>query len=130
MKPAVNDNESVVGGIRGTVINENNQPVEGATVSSGTGTTMTDRYGSFSFSNINLSKANGYVKVTKTGYFNGSRNFISKPGRIHTVRIKLLPKTNAGNFPAAAGGAINIGARGFVHEDCKDKILIKRIWAS
>ena len=108
-EPAVNDNEMVTGGIRGIVIDENNRPVENATVSSGATTVMTDRYGSFSFSNINLSKANGYVKVTKTGYFNGSRSFISKTGRIHTVRIKLLPKTNAGNFAAAAGGTINIG---------------------
>jgi hypothetical protein len=108
-EPVVNDNEIVVGGIRGTVINENNQPVVGAIVSSGTNTTMTDSHGSFSFSNINLSKANGYVKVTKTGYFNGSRSFISNAGRIHTVRIKLLPKTNAGNFAAASGGTITIG---------------------
>ncbi|MEI9808999.1 MAG: carboxypeptidase-like regulatory domain-containing protein [Bacteroidota bacterium] len=111
-EPAVNDIEMVTGGIRGTVIDENNRPVQGAIVSSGTHTATTDRYGSFIFSNINLSKANGYVKVTKTGYFNGSRTFISKAGRIHTVRIKLLPKTNAGTFQAAAGGTITIAGGG------------------
>ncbi|HEY6503622.1 MAG TPA: carboxypeptidase-like regulatory domain-containing protein [Chitinophagaceae bacterium] len=111
-EPAVNDNEMVIGGVRGTVIDQNNRPVEGATVVSGSHTTTTDRYGAFTFSNINLSKANGYVKVTKTGYFNGSRTFISVAGRINNVRIKLLPKTNAGNFPAAAGGTINIAGGG------------------
>ncbi|MBL7741355.1 MAG: hypothetical protein JNK14_19175 [Chitinophagaceae bacterium] len=111
-EPAVNDNEMVIAGVRGSVVDENNRPVQGATVSSGTSTTTTDRYGSFVFSNINLSKANGYVKVSKTGYFNGNRTFISKAGRIHTVRIKLLPKTNAGNFASASGGTINITGGG------------------
>ena len=98
--------------VRGTVVDENNRPVQGATVSSGTNTTTTDRYGSFRFNNINLSKANGYVKVTKTGYFTGSRTFISTAGRTHNVRIKLLPKTNAGNFAGTAGGTINITGGG------------------
>jgi hypothetical protein len=108
----VDDNIMVTGSLRGTVVDENNRPVQGAIVASGTNTTTTDRYGGFRFNNINLSKANGYVKVTKTGYFNGSRTFISTAGRTHNVRIKLLPKTNAGNFTASAGGTINIAGGG------------------
>jgi hypothetical protein len=111
-EPAVNDNQMVTGGVRGIVINENNQPVEGAVVTSGTNTTTTDRYGSFRFSNINLSKANGYVKVTKPGYFNGTRTFIAVTGRVNNVRIKLLPKTNGGNFTASAGGTVNVTGGG------------------
>ncbi len=109
---AVNDNIMVTGGVRGIVVDENNRPVEGATVSSGTNTTTTDRYGVFRFNNINLSKANGYVKVMRAGYFTGTRTFISTAGRIHNVRIKLLPKIIAGNFNASAGGTINITGGG------------------
>jgi hypothetical protein len=108
----VNDNIMVSASVRGIVVDENNRPVQGAAVTSGTNTTTTDRYGVFRFNNINLSKANGYVKVTKTGYFTGSRTFISTTGRTHNVRIKLLPKTNAGNFAGAAGGTINITGGG------------------
>lgn len=110
--PVVDDNITVVGSIRGIVVDENNRPVEGAVVTSKTSTTTTDRYGTFRFSNINLSKANGYVKVTKNGYFNGTRTFISTAGRTHNVRIKLLPKANAGTFTGSAGGTINISGGG------------------
>src|SRR5215813_5767087 len=69
----VNDNIMVTASVRGIVVDENNRPVAGATVSSGSNTTTTDRYGTFRFNNISLSKANGYVKVTRAGYFTGSR---------------------------------------------------------
>ncbi len=104
----VNDNELVIASVQGIVVNENNVPVQNATVKSGSQTTTTNRYGVFRFSNINLSKANGSVKVEYNGYFNAFRTFISKAVRIHNVRIQLLPKTNTGNFSAASGGTINI----------------------
>lgn len=107
---AVNDAERVTGGVNGIVINENNQPVAGVTVSSGTNTTTTDRYGVFKFRNIQLSKANGTVKVEKTGYFTGYRSFVATEGRINNVRIKMLPKTNSGSFDAATGGLVSLGS--------------------
>src|SRR5688572_14351238 len=73
--PGVNDNITVTAGMRGTVIDENGKPVIGATVTSGAQATTTDRYGAFRFSNISMSRANAYVKVTKTGYFIGMRTF-------------------------------------------------------
>lgn len=108
----VDDNITVVAGVRGVVVDENSQPVAGATVTSGTNSTTTDRYGVFRFNNINLSKANGYVKVTKTGYFTGSRTFVTTAGRTHTVRIRLLPKTTTGTFAASAGGTVTLGTGG------------------
>ncbi len=102
------DHEKVNAGIKGIVVDENNVPVTGATVSSGGQTMTTDRYGIFSFKNISLSKNNGYVKVTKTGYFTGSRSFVTVADRIHTVRIMLLKKTNTGGFTGSAGGTINL----------------------
>jgi hypothetical protein len=108
----IDDNITVNAGIRGVVLDENNQPVPGASVVSGTATTTTDNYGAFSFSNINISKNNGYVKVTKAGYFLGTRTFIATQGRTHNVRIGLIPKTNTGNFNAAAGGTISLSTGG------------------
>jgi len=108
----VNDNEMVTASVRGVVVNENNIPVQGATVKSGSNTTTTDRYGVFRFSNISLSKANGTVKVEQNGYFNAFRTFVTTASRIHNVRIQLIPKTNTGSFPGAAGGTINIAGGG------------------
>jgi hypothetical protein len=110
--PGVNDNIMVSGGIRGSVINENGQPVEGASVTSGGSTTTTDRYGTFRFSNINLSKENGYVKVVKQGYFIGTRTFASTAGRTHNVRIQLIPKTNTGTFSGTSGGTVTLSGGG------------------
>src|SRR5690242_7239547 len=104
----INDNELVMGGINGIVVDENNRPVMGATVTSGTNTTTTDQYGTFRFQNISLSKTNGTVKVIMNGYFNAYRTFVSVAGRINNVRIKLIPKTNSGNFTGTTGGTINI----------------------
>lgn len=108
----VDDNITVVAGVRGVVIDENSQPVAGATVTSGTNSTITDRYGVFRFNNINLSKANGYIKVTKAGYFTGSRTFVTTAGRTHIVRIRLLSKTTTGTFAASAGGTVTLGTGG------------------
>lgn len=110
----VDDNVTVIAGVRGVVVDENNQPVQGATVKSGANTTTTDRYGVFRFNNIQLSKENGYVRVEKTGYFNGNRSFVTTAGRIHNVRIKLLPKSVTGTFAATAGGTITLASGGKV----------------
>ncbi len=110
--PGINDNIMVPGGVRGSVIDENGQPVAGASVTSGGSTTTTDRYGTFRFSNINLSKENGYVKVTKQGYFIGTRTFASTAGRTHNVRIQLIPKTNTGTFSGATGGTVTLSGGG------------------
>jgi hypothetical protein len=96
------------------VVDENNQPVQGATVKSGANTTTTDRYGVFRFNNIQLSKENGYVRVEKAGYFNGNRSFVTTAGRIHNVRIKLLPKSVTGTFAATAGGTVTLASGGKV----------------
>lgn len=104
----VNDAEMVIGGVNGIVVDENDRPVAGVTVTSGANSTITDRYGSFRFRNISLSKANGTVKVVKPGYFNAYRTFYSVAGRINNVRIKLIPKTNSGNFSGSAGGTVSI----------------------
>ncbi|MGB3005983.1 MAG: carboxypeptidase-like regulatory domain-containing protein [Chitinophagaceae bacterium] len=109
---AVNDNIMVTGGITGIVVDENNQPVPNATVKSGTNTTTTDRYGSFRFRNISLSKANGAVKVEKTGFFTGFRTFVSVDGRINNIRIKLIPKSISGNFTASSGGTVTNSSGG------------------
>jgi hypothetical protein len=102
------DQATVNASVRGIVVDDKNIPVYGATVTSGTQTTTTDHLGQFYFKNITLSKNNGYVKVSKAGYFQGSRSFFTTAGRTHTVRIMMLPKTMAGSFAAANGGTINL----------------------
>ena len=106
----VDDQTLTSASVQGYVVNENGQPVNGAAVTSGTANTTTDVKGYFRFTNIQLSKNNGYVKVTMPGYFTGSRSFVTNPGRVNHVRIQLIPKTNAGNIDASAGGSVTLSS--------------------
>ena len=108
----VNDAERVTASITGIVVNENDIPITGITVTSSGSNMVTDHYGMFRFKNISLSKANASVKVEKNGYFTAIRTFPAAAGRNHNVRIKLIPKTNAGSFSAAAGGTVTISGGG------------------
>ena len=112
--PIYNDNETVTASITGIVVNENNVPILGATVKSGTQTLTTDNYGMFRFQNISISRNNCFINVTKAGYFNGNRCFVTTAGRTHNVRIKLLPKSNTGSFSGGAGGVVSLSTGGKV----------------
>lgn len=91
--------------VMGTVLDENGQPIEGATVTVGNITTQTNNNGMFSLANSPVFEKLGFVKVTKPGYFLGSRTFVpSNTGNV--VNIRLLTKTNVGSVSATQGGTI------------------------
>jgi hypothetical protein len=106
----VDDTTTVTASIRGVVVNENDVPVMGATVTVGTNTATTNAYGIFEFRNKSISKNNTHVKVTKAGYFNGNRSMLATAGRTHQVRIKLQPKTTTGTVNAASGGVVTMAS--------------------
>ncbi|HMC96535.1 MAG TPA: FISUMP domain-containing protein [Flavobacteriales bacterium] len=93
--------------VAGRVYDEAGQPVAGATVTAGYGgtTTLTDANGVFALGPIAAYERLGYVKVSKPGYFNGSRSFLPTDGT-QLVRITLLSRTTAGTIPAASGGSV------------------------
>src|ERR1043165_4336937 len=68
--------EYITASISGRVLDNNNQPVNGAVITAGTASTTTDLNGNFSISNVSLNKDAGFVKVAKDGFFNGSRTIV------------------------------------------------------
>src|ERR1700749_73133 len=94
----------VTAGIKGSVMDQAGKPVQGAVVTSGTASTTTDVNGVFSFSNISLSSRFGFVKVSKSGYFTGSRSIITAASSSNFVSIQLLNRNESGNFSATSGG--------------------------
>lgn len=102
--------EKVTASINGRVIDETGKPVSNAAVQSGTSATSTDINGAFRFNNIQLSKNAGYVQVEKDGYFKSGRTIFSSTGNVNNIEIKLIPKTEVGNFQVAAGGNVNIAS--------------------
>jgi uncharacterized protein (TIGR02145 family) len=93
----------------GQVFDESGAPLIGATVQAGYGSqsVLTDERGFFRLLDIAGFENIALVKVSKAGYFDGSRSFVPTDGQ-NRVRIALLAKNDAGSFSAAAGGQVNL----------------------
>lgn len=94
--------------VSGFVTDETDAAVNGATVQAGASTTTTDKYGYFEISNVQVVKNAAVVTVIKPGYFKGIKTYIAAENKSGFFRIKLLPKTNQGNFDAATGGTVTL----------------------
>jgi hypothetical protein len=90
----------------GIVLDENNMPVEGATVKAGSKTTTTDAQGVFRINGFSAYKNLGYVKVEKVGYFLGSRSFVPLSGG-NRLSIRLLSNSSDGSINAISGGTVS-----------------------
>ena len=74
----------------GRIVNEQDEPLSGVTVSGGGNTTVTDENGIFLFTDVMMDQARAYITATKTGYFKGSRIFQPvKEGMSNPPLIKL-----------------------------------------
>jgi hypothetical protein len=91
--PGSGPDVQVTATIQGRVTDPDGNPVMSATVTSGTATAQTDVNGIFRFVGIQTSRNFGFVKVSKTGFFNGSRTFITSTSGSNYVRIELLKRT-------------------------------------
>ena len=100
--------------VAGRVTDLNNLPISNASVTAGTSVTTTDIDGQFIIKNAQLSKDGGFVKVSKAGYFPGSRTFLINANGVVNVKIKLIPKMVSGNFAAFSGGIVNVWGGGSV----------------
>ena len=99
---------TVTASVAGNVSDLNNAPVSGALVAAGASTTTTDANGQFTLTNIQLEKDAGFVKVTKAGYFTGSRTFLVNANTTNNIKIQLLPKAVSGTIASSSGGTIDV----------------------
>jgi hypothetical protein len=76
----------------GQVVDRDNQAVVGATVTIGSSTAQTDVHGVFAIEDANVHQKFAYIKVTKPGYFDGSRSLVPMAGK-NNVKIMLIPAT-------------------------------------
>jgi len=111
--------------ITGAVLDENNAPVAGATVSAYGTTTVTSSAGIFSFDRISVPKDRFFVKVEKSGYFSQSR--AEKVGSDTTVTLNFKLMSSAATHTIAAsdggeavldnGSKVKLSAQSVVKED-------------
>lgn len=104
----------VNGDLTGFTIDENNEPVHAATVKVGNLTAITDPFGHFFFTNIDMNAAGTIVKVEKEGYFAGSRRFTAVANDENRIKIELLTKNFNQNFASESGGTIDLNQGGSI----------------
>jgi len=73
----------------GTVVNENNEAVEGVSISVGGMNALTDVNGVFTIQDASVYEKFAYIKAAKAGYINGSRALVPTSG-VNQVKIMLL----------------------------------------
>lgn len=103
-------NSTITSSIFGRVADENGNGIYNATAIAGGKTTTTDVNGIFKINNVTLDRNNATVKITKAGFFDGSRTFIASEGNTNNVEIILLNKISKGTFSSSTGSTINISA--------------------
>lgn len=94
--------------VNGYVFNSTGEPIANAIVKSGISQTLTDRFGYFSFDNISLPEAVGFVTVSYNGYITTLKSFKPVTTRAATVRFQLQKDETAGSFNAVNGGTVKL----------------------
>jgi hypothetical protein len=89
----------------GTVIDKNNLPIEGVTISIGNETAITDSNGVFIIRNADVKEHFGYIKAEKAGYIHGSRSVVPSNGT-NKVTIMLLEATVVGSVSSGSSETI------------------------
>lgn len=104
--------------VSGTVLDENESPIAGATVNSGTSIGTTDANGVFTLSGV-TSKERVVVQIKKTGYFDALRGFIPVGRQTQKLNVMMESKGTPINFNASSGatlsnqgGGVEIGPNG------------------
>ena len=94
---------SIQGSVLGTVVDENGEVLEGATVTYGGLTEITDEYGVFQFNDTEMYTGGTYVEVEKDGYFHGSRKFYPTADAVSRVNVKMIPMVEVASFSSTVG---------------------------
>lgn len=94
--------------IVGYVYDENNQPVENATVATYSTMTKTNKHGVFVMKNTKADQQGTYIKVVKDGYMLGSDFVYPLPNKVAYGYIKLLKLDNTKSFEGKSGGIVNV----------------------
>jgi hypothetical protein len=94
--------------LQGRILNENQEPVQGAFVYTGAHSTTTDVNGGFLLENVFTDANATTVHIEKNGYFNGSRTIVASNKKLQFVQVELLPKKTGASFTNATGGTVQL----------------------
>lgn len=91
----------------GTVVDVNNVPIEGVTISIGNMTTTTDNNGIFIINDVTVNQRFAYVIAEKAGYIHGSRALVPSSAT-NKLTIMLLEETVVGSTLSGTAETISM----------------------
>jgi hypothetical protein len=97
---------TTISSVAGFITNSNGSAIEGALVTAGSKSTMTDAFGYFNLTEVTMPELAGFIKVTKTGFFDGFRTFFTENNTEKFVRLQLITETETGVIAAGTGGSV------------------------
>lgn len=92
---------------QGLVLDTGGNPVSGATVTIGSTTVQTNFKGFFTFKNANVKENFALVKVTKSGFVDGSRVMVPTGG-MNRVNIMMIPATTTASINSGATSTVSL----------------------
>jgi hypothetical protein len=91
----------------GQIIDENSNPISGATVKVGSSTNETDANGFFIIKNASVKTQLAYVTATKTGFLDGSRSLVPTTGT-NNVKIMLYSGTATQTINSGSSSTVTL----------------------
>lgn len=92
---------------QGIVLDTNGNPINGATVTIGSNTVQTNFKGFFTFKNASVKENFALVKVTKSGFIDGSRVMVPTSG-INRVNIMMIPATTTASINSGTTSTVSL----------------------
>lgn len=104
--PDIEPEVKVISSVLGTVTDDDGNAIAGATVTFEDLITFTDENGIFQFNDELLYSSGTYIKVTKDGFFDGSRKFYASEEKTARIAIELITLEEVAEFNSADGGTV------------------------
>ncbi len=98
---------SVNRNFNGLILDTSGNPVANALVQIGSSSAQTNTNGSFSITNAPVKERFAHVKVTKTGFINGSRVLVPTSGD-NRLNIMLIPNTPTATVASGANSEVSL----------------------
>lgn len=105
--PGTTAADPIKANLQGTILDEQNQPAAGVSVTVGNTITMTNATGTFRLVGAGLDKNTSLVTAEKPGYFKAYRVFSATQGANQVV-LKLIKKTVAATVTGTVGGTATL----------------------
>ncbi|MEO8146418.1 MAG: carboxypeptidase-like regulatory domain-containing protein [Bacteroidia bacterium] len=106
--PPINNTTTSKATIAGMVTDDNNYPVNGASVTVSGKTTTTNQYGIFMFDNVDVDPNRTIMQFEKSGLIKRMHGFKPFVNKVNYLKITMLRKINTSTFSSSSNGNVSL----------------------